>query len=191
MLYFAYGSNMSLERLKDRGICAKRVGCYFTLRKYTLKFHKKSIDGSGKCNIDCTDKERDFVIGRLFKIDDCDRNKLDKFEGCGKGKGYERRAITIDSEKNEITIKGRECQNEKEFTYVAIKNNKNINDSLKPYTWYKYHVLRGAKEGGFPASYINFIKGIEDKKDSCKQREKCELSTYRDSDDYIDCEKET
>ncbi len=48
MKYFAYGSNMSLARLKGRVPSAKRLGM-FCLRNHQLAFHKISKkDGSAK-----------------------------------------------------------------------------------------------------------------------------------------------
>jgi gamma-glutamylcyclotransferase len=49
MYYFAYGSNMSLSRLRERVPSAEAVGC-FSLNGHDLRFHKLSKDGSGKCD---------------------------------------------------------------------------------------------------------------------------------------------
>src|SRR5438128_1900656 len=50
MLYFAYGSNMLTQRLKARVPSAspKTVAVLFD---HGLRFHKRSQDGSGKCDI--------------------------------------------------------------------------------------------------------------------------------------------
>ena len=50
MLYFAYGSNMLTERLKARVSSATPIG-KANLSDHGLRFHKKSKDGSGKCDI--------------------------------------------------------------------------------------------------------------------------------------------
>jgi hypothetical protein len=51
MLYFSYGSNMSIKRFLKRIPSAKRIAVA-KLSYHELKFHKKSTkDGSGKCDI--------------------------------------------------------------------------------------------------------------------------------------------
>jgi hypothetical protein len=49
MQYFAYGSNMSLRRLRTRVPSAVKLG-NATLFGHQLKFHKRSQDGSAKCD---------------------------------------------------------------------------------------------------------------------------------------------
>jgi hypothetical protein len=49
MLYFAYGSNMSVSRLVARTPSAQPLGrC--ALRGHQLRFHKVGGDGSAKCD---------------------------------------------------------------------------------------------------------------------------------------------
>ena len=61
------------------------------------------------------------------------------------------------------------------FIYYAT----NINPELKPFDWYKEHVLRGAKENGLPVEYIRSIENIEHTEDSDTKRRSDELSIYR------------
>jgi hypothetical protein len=65
--YFAYGSNMSTPRLRYRV-----PGCRFTfvarLPNYKLCFHKRSKDGSAKCNAFRTAEPTDAVIGAVYQI---------------------------------------------------------------------------------------------------------------------------
>jgi hypothetical protein len=67
ILYFAYGSNMSTPRLRYRV-----PGCRFTfvarLPNYKLCFHKRSKDGSAKCNAFRTAEPTDAVIGAVYEI---------------------------------------------------------------------------------------------------------------------------
>jgi gamma-glutamylcyclotransferase len=48
--YFAFGSNMLLERIKKRVPSARALGIA-TLGGYALRFNKLSKDGSAKANI--------------------------------------------------------------------------------------------------------------------------------------------
>jgi hypothetical protein len=49
VVYFAYGSNMSTARLRERMPSCKPLGTA-TLPGHALRFHKRSTDKSGKCN---------------------------------------------------------------------------------------------------------------------------------------------
>src|SRR3989441_4880942 len=82
--YFAYGSNMCTSRLRKRVPSAK-AHSKASLSGYTLKFHKRSKDGSAKCNVLETKNPRDMVMGVLFYIDPAEKPDLDKAEGVGHG----------------------------------------------------------------------------------------------------------
>lgn len=139
VVYFAYGSNMSTARLRERMPSCKPLGTA-TLPGHVLRFHKRSVDKSGKCNAFATDGE-DSVIGVLFSFDPGERSALDKAEGVGNG--YEHATVTV------INDKGRR---RKVLTYLAVPGY--IDESLRPYGWYKDFVLVGAREHGLPEEYI-------------------------------------
>ena len=145
MKYFAYGSNMLTERLSDRVSSAKNPRRH-ALHEYRLRFHKKSGDGSGKCNIVRTGSDHDVAHGVLFDIDDRQISDLDTCEGCGQH--YRKCWITdqIDGEETEI------------FFYVSMDGM--IDDSLKPYCWYHKLVLYGAEQHGLPDDYIAWLRTI-------------------------------
>ena len=92
MKYFAYGSNMLTERLQDRVSSAKNPRP-LALRGHRLRFHKKSSDCSGKCNIVETACDGDVVHGALYEVEDAQMSALDAFEGVGHG--YRRDEITV------------------------------------------------------------------------------------------------
>ena len=151
VVYFAYGSNMSTARLRDRMPSCKALGIA-TLPGHTLHFHKRSADKSGKCNAFASGNDNS-VIGVLFSFDPAERAKLDKAEGVGNG--YEHAVVTV------INDKGRR---RKVLTYLATPDY--IDDSLKPFSWYQDFVLEGGREHGLPpeyiAEYIQSVKAIED-----------------------------
>ncbi len=66
-LYFAYGSNLCLTRIRQRAPSAIpfSIGC---IHGYRLLFHKRSVDGSGKCTIAFSGQEEDFVFGFLLRV---------------------------------------------------------------------------------------------------------------------------
>ena len=77
MEYFAYGSNMNPERMKQRiGWSPPSRGA--VLQDYQLMFDKQSNDG-GKANI--RPLKGEAVEGALYKLAEKDLLSLDGFEG--------------------------------------------------------------------------------------------------------------
>jgi gamma-glutamylcyclotransferase len=163
VLYFAYGSNMSIERLKVRVPSAELV-CVGTLTGHQLRFHKPSKkDDSGKCDAAYTGSPEDSVLGVLYSIQVNQLAELDRFEGCGYG--YQRKTVAIHSGSNEIF---------KAETYIAT----HTDSRLRPLDWYKEHVLRGAKAVGLPSTYIAMIEAVVADADSDEERRARELAIY-------------
>ncbi len=160
--YFAYGSNMSCKRLGKRVPSADCRGNY-SLKGYTLKFHKIGKDGSAKCDALYTGKDSDVVHGVLYTIDIVEKKILDKVEGLGKGYG-ERKVDLISKDKGDNSA----------FLYYAT----NINDAILPFSWYVHHVLYGAAQAQLPLSYIKKIADVVSVKDSDAQRDLLERSIY-------------
>ena len=155
---------MSEVRLRVRIPSAKTIGP-FILEKHDLRFHKISKkDGSAKCDAYLTGSADDFVFGVLFDFEESEKGSLDSYEGLGNG--Y--------SEKD-VSIMGSNGVAETAFTYYATA----IDELLKPYFWYKYHVLVGAKSANLPSAYVQRIQTIDAQKDPDKQREFRELAIYR------------
>ncbi|MEC8272283.1 MAG: gamma-glutamylcyclotransferase family protein, partial [SAR324 cluster bacterium] len=94
MEYFAYGSNMNPERMKQRiGWSPPSRGA--VLQDYQLMFDKQSNDG-GKANI--RPLKGEAVEGVLYQLAEKDLLSLDGFEGVSTG-DYAR-------EKLEVSING-------------------------------------------------------------------------------------
>ena len=165
ILYFSYGSNISSRRLKNR-VETARVISSGILGKHKLVFHKKSKDGSGKCDAYYTNKPKDKIYGVIYSIHKKDLNKLDSVEGCGRGH-YKNK---------EVVIKCFNGETVNAFTYCA----ENIVEGLKPYLWYKYHILYGAVENNLPSQYISFIDSVNANVDPDVNRVTVELSIYRE-----------
>ncbi|MEN8262895.1 MAG: gamma-glutamylcyclotransferase family protein [Nitrospirota bacterium] len=165
MLYFAYGSNMSIARLKKRVPSASALETGL-LYEHTLAFHKIGRkDGTGKCNAHHTGAPSDYLMGVIYRIDPDQRNSLDRIEGLGNG--YTTKDVTV------MSVSNKEI---KALTYIAT----NINNDLKPFHWYKHHVLYGARENKLPSDYIEGIISVESIDDPKPDRVKRELSIYSD-----------
>lgn len=162
MKIFAYGSNMSLKRLKKRISSAS----FFKIGKITghlIKFHKTSKDGSGKTDCYQTNNSENVVWGVVFDINPNQKNDLDKFEG--KGTGYEEKLVNI------------LCDNESVTAYMYYATN--AIEGLKPYDWYINHVIVGAKEHRLPEKYIEMLLKQESIIDSDEIRRKQEFDLYQ------------
>ena len=137
MLYAAYGSNLHPLRLAKRIESAEFVGTSF-LSDWSLHFHKRGADGSGKGNV-LSGGEGVHVA--IFEISADDKLILDGIEGVG----YTATVL-------EVPTFG-DCA-----SYVADESH--IDGALEPYDWYKELVKMGARAHGFPANYVSRINAI-------------------------------
>jgi len=154
MLYAAYGSNLHPLRLARRVSSAEFVGTGF-LPDWSLHFHKRGADGSGKGNV-LSGGEGVHVA--VFEISADDKLILDGIEGTGYSAAF-----------LEVPTLG-DC-----FSYVADESH--IDGTLAPYDWYKELVSIGAQMHGFPASYLNRIDAIETCQDPVSERRKMQWAS--------------
>ena len=147
-LYLAYGSNLHPARLKKRAPSAIVVDSAVELAGWALRFDKRSNDGSAKTAIAHTGNDNDYVRGVIFKLEQCDRKKLDKAEGLGKG--YDEKWLSFDGHGRVLT-------------YVA--SNSHIDDKLQPYFWYRDFVLEGMRFHGFPEEYVRQVLDVPCERD--------------------------
>ncbi len=128
-------------------------------------FHKVGrTDGSAKCDVHFTGVEEHFVFGVLYRIDPMEKLDLDREEGLDDG--YEEQKV-------EVLIDG--GGRVEAFTYHATR----VDPSLRPYSWYKNHVVTGARENGLPPEYVSSIESVASISDPDSERERQELGIYR------------
>lgn len=156
MKIFAYGSNMNINRLKNRVPSAIKIS-NASLGGYSFAFNKKSTDGSVKGNIEQTKNANDKVWGVVFEMDEKEKEKLDDAEGLGKG--YNEKVI-------EVT--GTDGQLIKAQVYIA--DSAVIDNTLQPYDWYKEYVISGAKENRLPEDYRATLENWQATEDLDKKR---------------------
>jgi gamma-glutamylcyclotransferase len=162
MFYFAYGSNMSAKRLYSRiGYSTRLEIC--SLPGYQLLFHKKGQDGSGKCDAWRTNQPCQQVLGVLYLVAEKQIEYLDSFEN--EGNGYLRKTVKV------FCAKGSKYYAQ---TYLA----QIIDPTLKPFHWYKQHVIAGASEAGLPDHYIETIANTAVMIDEDDERTRREMSIY-------------
>jgi len=144
VLYFAYGSNMNPERMRERGVTfysRQRL----VLPGYSLKFNKTvSVPNAGAANI--IPDENGVVEGVLYKVTVKGILNLDKFEHYPNE--YDRVILKVpDQRNNYIEIK----------TYIAHPHK--TSENLKPRQIYLDHLL--AAEDLLSESYYNQLKMLE------------------------------
>ena len=133
------------------------------LEAHTLRFHKIGQDGSAKCNAFHTGNPDDHVLGALFEISPSEKDHLDRVEGLNFG--YDEKTVIVGE------FSGAEIE---AVTYYATS----LDDSLKPFCWYKNHVLVGAEETCLPAWYIKKIDEIECMEDPDSERDTQQRAIY-------------
>ena len=126
--YFAYGSNMSVSRMIERGVTPLSRS-HGILNNYVLKFNKKSSKGDWSfANIE---KSEGYTVeGVIFEISESHLKKLDKFEGAPVH--YRREKINVISCGNKI-----EC-----ITYIAQDDY--IIEGLNPTNDYMRFLIEGS-----------------------------------------------
>ena len=149
MLYAAYGSNLHPTRLAQRIHSARQIGDSF-VPGWSLNCHKRSKDGSAKFNIVAGGNG---VYVAIFEISVDDKIKLDHIEGVGRG--YH----TVNLPVPQFGI----CT-----TYVA--EDSYVDESLRPYEWYKKLATLGARAQCFPDAYVQLIDEIPACEDPDKAR---------------------
>ncbi len=157
MVYFAYGSNMCTGRLRTRVPSAK-AQFKAKVSGRSLRFHKRSSDGSGKADAYRTGDMADAVWGVVFEIDPSEKPDLDRAEGLGRGYHQEDIVLT-DGEGRQHTM----------FTYIA--DGSHIEEGLRPYSWYKRFVIEGARKFRLPEDYIQQIAQEPERQDPDENRD--------------------
>lgn len=152
---------MSARRIQAR-VPSARFVAVAELPGHRLRFHKAAGDGSAKCDAQETGNPSDRVIGVVYEIDDAEKPELDRHEALGFG--YDEKPVALNTSDGKIEA----------WMYYATR----IDKTLKPFHWYKDHVLIGARENGLPADYIAWIEAVSSIHDPKPERHARELSIY-------------
>lgn len=155
IITFAYGSNMPTARIQERCPSARFVGVA-ELPGYQLRWHKRSQDGSGKCDIVRANQQGTSVFGVLYEIANSEKADLDRAEGLGSG--YDETEIEVHRGVERLIVKA----------YVASSDA--VFPTLRPYTWYRALAVAGAKEHGLPTDYIAGLESAPANEDPDRAR---------------------
>jgi gamma-glutamylcyclotransferase len=164
-LNFAYGSNMSSHRLRERTPSAQPIGIG-QLCGHRLVWRKRGHDGSAKCDILQTGQTEDVVWGVLFEIAASEKPFLDQAEGLGQGYDYKTVSVLVDRQRVDAGA------------YFAT----DIDNTQQPYDWYVAFVLAGALEHGLPSDYSSALRSLSAVVDPDGERRKRNLAILRDAE---------
>ena len=144
-VYFAYGSNMDPETMRQRKVSfAARVGAKLLDHKFS--FSSRRPDGSGAGNI--RPKKSSVVYGALYTLEEGGLDKLDVFqlvkEGC-----FRRQNVTVE------TLDG---QTVEAATYVVTESF--YQEGLLPRKDYLNHCL--TCKDVVPADYYAFFESFKE-----------------------------
>lgn len=138
-LYFAYGSNLKVSRMRERVASARAVGPA-RLPGRSLRFDKCGRDGSAKANF--VEDDGASVWGALYEIDAAHWADLDEQEW-----GYAR--VTVEVE----TSGGARIAAQ---TYLAV----GPAADGPAFDWYLRLIVEGAREHGLPAAYVEYLERV-------------------------------
>ena len=151
MLYFAYGSNMNWNQMRERCPSSRFVGIA-VLRDHKLAFTRKSVDRG--CGVaDVVEEDGAHVWGVVYEIADLDVGKLDTKEGFRPGRdknSYNRRECMV-------FLDGKD---QRPLTVSAYFGDPQPNPPL-PNATYRNLILAGAEHWHLPKQYILELKQIE------------------------------
>jgi len=136
-LYFAYGSNLKLDRMQRRVPSARALGPGRLLGR-SLALDKMGADGSGKANL--APAAGGCVWGALYEIDTIHWPDLDRCEP-----GYRRESVQVAMAETTVVAS----------TYVS-----RTFTADPPLHWYKRLIVEGAREHGLPAEWIAFLEQL-------------------------------
>lgn len=143
--YLAYGSNLNPLRLLER-VPSSRFIAVVPMPGRSVAFHKRSTDGSGKCNL-VESSHAAQAYGVIYEFFVKDKAGLDAAEGLGHGYGEALLSFVL----NKITYQ----------PYAYVASDSYIDPALKPYHWYKALVLSGARYHNLPEEYVAELESVQ------------------------------
>lgn len=142
ILYYSYGSNMSQQRMIDRGVIPLSTRIAF-LEDYKFIINKKSFKNPSMGFANIIPSLNDKVEGILYEVYDSDLKLLDRFEGAPNHYGRE-------------TLKLKLIDNSVINAIVYVANPEWVSKTeLKTTNKYKNYILEGRKY--ISENYFNFL----------------------------------
>jgi hypothetical protein len=137
-LYFAYGSNLCADRMRERAPSARGRGTACA-RGFELRLDKRGGDGTAKANLHAA--PRGQVWGALYRLDREDWPRLDDCE-----RGYARIEIEV------ISASGQRA--------LAQTYRSDLLTDAAAAAWYKQLIVDGARAQALPAEWCAWLDGL-------------------------------
>lgn len=142
-LYFAYGSNLSSARMRER-VASARALCVARIAGYRLALDKRGADGSGKANL--APARGAGVWGVVYSIDLEHWPQLDACEP-----GYHRVEVAVWTPQRTLAAQ----------TYRA----RILTGDPVAFDWYKRLILEGAREHRLPPAWLETLGALPERAD--------------------------
>ena len=139
VLYFAYGSNLCVARLRERIATSEPKGAA-RLPGHRLVCNKPGHDGSGKANL-VVDPDH-HVWGALYLMEPGQLDLLDRFEG-----GYERTPVRVEGCKGAF------------HDALTYRSDPGMEEMI-PFDWYRGLILDGARQHDLPAAWLARLEAL-------------------------------
>jgi gamma-glutamylcyclotransferase len=140
-LYFAYGSNLAPERMRERVGAVRTLGVA-QLAGFCLRIDKRGTDGSGKANL--REDAQGRVWGVLYAFEAEVWPRLDACEP-----GYERVSVSV------------ECGGAPHAAHTYRSHL--IAPDLLPLAWYKRMLVDGARAQGLPDAWLQMLEALPER----------------------------
>lgn len=148
--------------------------CTGSVPGWAMRFEKRSVDRSGKCNIAQSESSADIVHGVVFEVPDTELSALDQAEGVGHG--YHR--------DSNVPVTLPDGHVESILAYIADPDA--IDPNLQPYCWYQALVVAGAEQHGLPQNSIARLRAF-----SCKDDPNPNRPTKLEADRALDAYRQS
>jgi hypothetical protein len=154
MLYFAYGSNLDPDQMRDRCPGHQPIGLA-ALRDHRLSFPRHSDDWEGGVGSPALAHGHD-LWGYLYEITDPDKTALDRYEGWiapdDPGNAYLPETITVDLVRPDD---GSPPRRVRALTYIARATEPKL-----PSRKYIDAILKGARYRKVPEEYLTELSAL-------------------------------
>jgi len=145
--YFAYGSNLSSLKMNKWSMNVEFVTTA-RLDNWQFAMNKKGKDGCCRANIE--EKDDEHVWGVIYRIPEYKIEKLDEYEGLGKG-----------YRADWLNVLGKNGESINAYVYIGKK----LKNNLPVHKWYSDFIISGAREHKLPLEYVFKLENILDKLD--------------------------
>ncbi len=145
MFYFAYGSNMNLDQMRERRVSYENSRRAL-LRDYKLGFTKTSKRYNAGV-ADIVESRDDVVEGVLYEVTEEGMATLDKFEGVNQNT-YKRMKVMVQLEDGEKL---------EAITYKVVSAEEPF---IPPSKEYMNKIIKGAEIHKLSSNYIQRLKAI-------------------------------